>query len=128
MSPIISIAPNVSIRGIRPETLLAIWVAATIIMDEGFEAVVTSGVEGTHGTGSFHYLGLGVDLRTKHIPIGRRAFIRDRIARALGSEYDVLLENAPAHLHIEYQPKGPLNKLVRAIKKKLLKKRHVKKV
>lgn len=124
MGPL-SLKKGVSIRGIRPETLHALWVAALIITNEGFEAVLTSGTEGTHGIGSLHYLGLGGDFRTSHIPPERQAFIRDKIKKALGEEFDVILESN--HLHLEFQPKGPLNKLMRKLRKKLTK-RYVKKV
>lgn len=121
MLPIPILAPGVSLRGIRPETLHALWVASAVIAAEGYEPICTSGVEGTHGFGSFHYLGLSGDMRMKHIPVARRDFIRDKIAALLGPEYDVILENNPVHLHIEFQPKGPLNKLMRKVRKKLTK-------
>lgn len=128
MIALLSLAPGVSLRGIRPEILHALWVAAAIICSEGYEAVCTSGVEGTHGVGSLHYVGLAGDMRTKHIPVERRKFIRDKIQAALGADYDVLLETNPDHMHLEMNPKGPLNKLVRKVRKKLTKKRHVKNV
>ena len=114
-----TLAHGVSLRGIRPEALHALWVAAAVITGEGYEAVVTSGVEGVHGTGSLHYLGLAVDYRVRHIPVARRVFIRDKIRAALGPEYDVILENNPDHLHIEHQPKTPLNRLAMNVKKLL---------
>lgn len=114
-----TLAPGVSLRGIRPEALHALWVAAAVITGEGYEAVVTSGVEGTHGTGSLHYLGLAVDYRVRHIPVARRAFIRDKIRASLGQEYDVILEHDPDHYHIEFQPKTPLNRLTMNFKRLL---------
>lgn len=128
MLALFTLAPGVSIRGIRTETLHALWVAAAFITGEGYEAVCTSGTEGTHGIGSFHYLGLAADMRMRHIPVERRGFIRDKVAAVLGPEFDVIQETTPVvHMHIEFQPKGPLNKLMRNVRKKL-RKRHVKKV
>lgn len=70
------------------------------------EPVITSTNEGTHMSGSLHYLGRAIDFR-----------IPDRIAEdilhdalevvkaELGGDFDVLLEMNPAHIHVEYDPK-----------------------
>ena len=58
------IKPGVSIAGIRPEMLLGLYIVDPIIESFGQETVVTSAVDGKHGKGSRHYIGLAADLRT----------------------------------------------------------------
>jgi len=64
------------------------------------EAIITSGRDGIHKVGSFHYEGKAFDLRTFHV----LEALKDELKKELGLKYDVILEKD--HIHIEYDPKG----------------------
>ena len=93
---------NVRARGIAPEALLIVQIAAPIWLDEGAdECVVTSITDGDHSTGSKHHTGEAIDLRTKNLP--DQTAIRsaaERLQTALGDSYDVVTEST--HCHVEY--------------------------
>lgn len=65
----------------------------------GYEITITSGVDGKHSDGSAHYTGKAFDLRTKDFPASTKLWA-ERIQKALGSYYFVLVESD--HLHIQY--------------------------
>lgn len=101
----LSLKPGVSILGISPEIVLA----AIIVRDafSGIDCVITSCTEGVHSMGSLHYIGHAFDLR---LPNGPPKQVEDTIAKLrlnLGSDFDVIQEET--HIHIEFQPKRPLN-------------------
>ena len=101
---------GVRIQGLTPETVLALQVIEGAFRDAGYNCVLTSGVDGKHSSGSLHYVGCAVDLRTRDIPEQKREPLRQEIARRLGPDFDVVLEKD--HLHIEHQPKVPLSHAV----------------
>lgn len=73
------------------------------------ECWVTSGNDGKHMVGSFHYKGRALDFRVKNWPMGKENAILAEIKRGLGAEFDCLLEymgTPNAHLHIEYDPQS----------------------
>lgn len=104
---------GVSIRGIAPETMLALHVANECFFGvAGADCVVTSCNDSQHRQGSLHYIGHAIDLRTKHLPntptkVAVAQQIHDRLVPL--ADFDVVLEyldKPNEHLHIEYQPKG----------------------
>lgn len=101
---------GVRIRGIRPELWLAIKAAEDSFDFLGQQLVVTSIVDGVHSSTSLHYVGHAFDCRTKHLSPERRLVILDDLKQRLAplGDFDVVLETD--HLHVEYQPKGALNK------------------
>ena len=66
----------------------------------GVEAVITSGRDGKHKEGSFHYKGQAFDLRTWHV-IDQVAVL---LRMYLGKDFDVIVESD--HIHVEYDPKS----------------------
>jgi hypothetical protein len=94
---------GVNADGLQPEILLAIIEAREIYRDLNAELIITSLLDGKHMPGSFHYKGLAVDLRTRHLTKTDRALVAARLRVALGPEYDVVLEKT--HMHVEYDPK-----------------------
>lgn len=70
---------------------------------EGKEYImtITSGNDSIHMKNSLHYENKAIDIRSKDMkyPVGTTLYIR----KALGKNYDVILERD--HIHIEYQPK-----------------------
>ena len=77
----------------------------SVFAAKGFDTWITSGVEGKHSTGSKHYVGHALDWRIKHVPKEFWPEIHREIVGALGGDYDVLLENDPPHIHVEWDPK-----------------------
>ncbi len=69
---------------------------------QDFDAIITSGRDGTHGPRSLHYFGRALDLRIRHLSDGLAKTIRDEIKNALGIDFDVVLESD--HIHVEYDP------------------------
>ena len=104
---VFQIKPGVSIKDVRPETVLGMMIAGHVLLDHGVPFVLTSVSDGIHGAGSLHYNGLAFDCRLPSRYVGemhgidRR--IRDELADVLGDEWDVVLEKD--HLHIEFDPK-----------------------
>lgn len=69
-------------------------------------AVVTSIDDGTHGPGSKHPNGDAVDLRTNDLPSTHRELWSAACKKQLDKMgFDIVLETAPDHLHIEWDPK-----------------------
>ncbi len=100
----ISLKAGASIRGLRPEVVLAVVVADQVYGKHGCgDLMVTEGTGGKHGSGSLHYVGLAADLRTGNLPAGTLSVVANDLRALLGAEYDVVVEET--HLHIEFQPK-----------------------
>lgn len=95
------IKSGVRLLGLRPEVVLALQVADTILALSGADLVVTSAIDGTHTRASLHYTGCAVDLRR---PAIRAAEIVQELKEALGADFDVILETD--HVHCEFQPKA----------------------
>jgi hypothetical protein len=93
---------GVDIRGIQPETLLALQVAHGFYQELGYDVVITSALDGDHKQGSLHYSGHAIDLRTRNLRPLDAQLLWHSIREALGSSYDVVLEET--HLHIEFDP------------------------
>ena len=62
------IKAGVSVRGIRPEIVLAFVIVQPIARSFGVDAVITSCTEGSHSEGSLHYTGQAIDVRTRGRP------------------------------------------------------------
>lgn len=64
--------------------------------------VITSAREGVHSVGSYHYLGLAIDLRTKHITCSyvEVVVLRNRLQTFLGDRWKVIAHTT--HIHIQY--------------------------
>lgn len=95
--------PGVKLSGIRPEMVLAALVADEIFAKHGAELTITSAIDGEHSLGSLHYQGRALDFRTRTMLTHQREPCRDALADALGTEFDVVLEDD--HIHVEFDPK-----------------------
>lgn len=98
---------SVTVRELNAPMLLAVLAAKDAYALEDADTVITSGGDGKHSRGSLHYSGNALDFRTRHLDSLEAV---DRVVAAmrlaLGAEYDVVKE--PTHIHVEYQPKGPV--------------------
>jgi len=99
----IKIKHSVNILGVKPETVLAITICDGVMSKYGVECVLTSVTDSKHGRGSFHYLGLAFDLRSRDLTAIERNQVLLSLKDALGPEFDVVLESD--HFHIEWNPK-----------------------
>lgn len=73
---------------------------------QGEEAVMTSGVDGKHGTWSWHYYGCAADFRTRYFEREQAALVADALSAALRMRhngYQVIL-HAGSHIHVEFDP------------------------
>lgn len=102
----IAIKSDVTLRLLAPQIVLAIVAVRDILLQRGYELLITAINDGKHLPKSKHYTGEAFDCRTSHINPEHRVPIRDQIAAALGPSYDVILE--ADHLHIEFDPQTPL--------------------
>jgi hypothetical protein len=98
--------PGVRITGMRPEILLAAVAAERVYEEAGHDFVITACLDGKHMTGSYHFAGAAIDVRTRDLQPADVQKIIARIKSCLGDDFDVLLE--ADHIHIEFQPKAPL--------------------
>ena len=97
------IKKGVKITGLQPEILLAIIEAREVYRELDAELIITSLLDGKHMPKSFHYKGLAVDLRTRHLSNKDKMIATARLRLMLGPNYDIVLEKT--HLHIEFDPK-----------------------
>lgn len=96
--------PGVSIAGIQPELVLSLFMADAIFLRHGHPMVITSVQDGEHMHGSLHYVGAAADARK---PESGAESLTATLARELGENYDVILEDD--HIHWEFQPKHGAN-------------------
>ena len=95
------IKKGVSLLGLKPEMLIALMIAKDIIESYNIECVITSGVEGKHSKKtSKHYVGYGIDFRSRDILENQRQEVADKIDSALGNEFYCAFE--VNHYHISY--------------------------
>ncbi|MBI1353277.1 MAG: hypothetical protein GC160_02945 [Acidobacteria bacterium] len=100
------IKSGASVRGLRPEIVLALLAAASVWRELGAAdpPTVTAGVDGRHSRGSLHYAGAAVDLRLpRNVEAAQAALSLEAALGGVGGEYDVVLESD--HIHVEFQPK-----------------------
>ncbi len=103
----LSLKPGVRITGIRPEILLAAVAAMEVYKAAGHDLTITACVDGRHTTGSLHYAGAAIDLRTRDLRPADVPKLIAQIKVCLGDDFDVLMELD--HVHIEFQPKQETN-------------------
>ncbi len=99
--------PGVRITGMRPEILLAAVTAMEVYREAGHDLTITACVDGKHTTGSLHYAGAAIDLRTRDLAPADVQKVLAQMKACLGGDFDVLLE--VDHIHIEFQPKQEIN-------------------
>ena len=82
---------------------------ANTAQEMNLEITVTAGMDGQHMTGSRHYTGEALDVRSKNFATkGLKAEFLVRVLKRLGMKYQGFLEGegtANEHFHFEYDPK-----------------------
>jgi len=100
----ISLKVGVKMEKLQPQLVLGLLVISSIYKDYGYDLTITSLSDGVHSPNSLHRVGCAVDLRTRCVGSADILSLVSSIRRALGSDFDVVLE--ADHLHVEYQPKS----------------------
>jgi len=98
---------GVDIRGISPECVLGILIAAQVYESRGVPFVVTSIKDSRHSKHSLHYVGRAFDCRLPSrytATDGTNQAVHRDLAEALGPQFDVVLE--ADHIHVEFDPKA----------------------
>jgi len=96
---------GVSLNGIKPEVVVALIVCNDIFKNYGQDMVVTSVMDGTHGSKSLHRYGYAVDIRTRNFQYQSDIdlVVKD-MKEYLTEDYDIIKESD--HIHLEYDIKG----------------------
>lgn len=71
----------------------------------GRDCWVTSGREGKHMRLSLHWKGKAIDVRTWGLTDSEGYIAAADIKKLIGTAFDVIYEEDPDHMHIEYDPK-----------------------
>ena len=91
---------TVNIWGLKVEMKPALALADKILERFDRELVVTSGRDGIHSPGSYHYYGYAVDIRSREITYDQKYYMCQEMRKRLGEYYDVVAHKT--HIHIEY--------------------------
>ena len=100
----IGLKPGVTPRGIQPELVLGLMIADGVYARNHCPMTVTALTDGKHMAGSRHCKGQAADVRTRDISFPLLDVIVRELKEALGTDYDVVLEDS--HIHLEYQEHG----------------------
>lgn len=94
----------VSLKGVRPETIVAMHIADMVHQELfGSRVTITAVTDGVHSAGSLHYVGLAFDIRTRSIEESKIPVFVEALKKSLTGEFDVITEGD--HIHVEFQPK-----------------------
>ena len=103
----IVIKKGADVRGLQSVIWDMLYDIEPFYAEEDLDLVITAALDGKHKEGSFHYLGLAVDIRTRTLKNPRDMF--ERIQSVLADAFDIILHKT--HIHIEYQPKNQKERL-----------------
>lgn len=101
---LLAVKPGVELDCLRPQMAVAVVAIEATLADLGYATTITGACEDVPGRSllSRHRNGLALDIRSSRIPNAKRPRAAEAIARALGDEFDVVLE--PTHIHVEWDP------------------------
>jgi hypothetical protein len=100
----IEFGPHFNPAGLRPEiTMIVSMIEDAVGAYTSKPAILTSGTDRTHGWGSLHYVGQGLDFRWDGYSMTTAHLVASQLRSCLGKHYDVVVEDD--HIHVEFQPK-----------------------
>ena len=108
----IKLRPDVRMGGIQPEMVLAMTMVHEWCRVREWDMWVFSIMEGKHSAGSLHYVGYAFDFWPDQAERDAFSFGKEtviQIKTLLGQDFDVVFEVKPLHIHVEFQPKVPMN-------------------
>ena len=93
------------IAGLNPKMRIVLITADDVWRNHGQELVVTSGLDGCHSAGSWHYYGCALDFRTRDFKSEREKKdvfqeLQTKLKK-ISSRYGVVLESS--HMHTQYR-------------------------
>ena len=100
-----SIKPGVSLRGLTPQTILAIIICGQVFDEFEIDLVVTRGTEDAPNSTPHtrHKVGNAFDARKRTVPQSLWSALVDACQNALGTEYQMTI--SPNNFHIEWDPR-----------------------
>ena len=102
----IQLKPGVSLKALSPQMVMAFMIVASVFEKHNAACTCTSANDSTHKKGSKHYVGNALDFRVRDY-LGDKHALTEEIEKALGGEFDVVLESVDTpnqHIHCEYDP------------------------
>ena len=99
------IKSGVILAGLHLKMRPALLNADRIWWEHGQELVVTSGLEGEHSAGSWHYYGLAVDFRTRYFEDDVKQQVFEALVKSLldDDNFTVVFKASPPHIHVQYE-------------------------
>jgi len=94
------IKQGVKLIGLQPQIVLAYTLIRPIFESYGTEAVITSISDSKHSKTSRHYIGYGMDIRTRELDETDIPKVLEEIKRLLGNEFYIAFETN--HFHIQW--------------------------
>ena len=101
------IKKGVNITGLCSEVILVAMVSNEVYRELDRECVITCGVEGKHRKNSKHYVGMALDLRTRHLSQQQVTWVAKTLNAKLNGDYDVVVHRT--HIHVEFDPELGVN-------------------
>lgn len=95
------IKPGVLLVGLQWPMRKALMTADEIWRAYNQELVITGGLDGEHSSGSLHYYGYAIDLRSRYFDANTKKMVVNSLRDRLGSDYNVITHKT--HIHVEYQ-------------------------
>jgi hypothetical protein len=102
------IKAGVQVGGLQPEMTLALMIVEPILKFWGQELVITSATDSQHSNMSRHYVGYGLDIRSRDIKKESGDAVVREMQTALGNEYYVAFEVHHFHLQFNGSPRQKL--------------------
>lgn len=96
---------GVRLIGLQPEAIAGVDYCLKVFHNRGLPMTLTSCRDGKHSRFSHHYKGLAWDIRIWDIE-NEVEEVCAELRLALGTDYQVIRE--PDHIHVEYDPIGPV--------------------
>ncbi len=103
-----SVKPGVDLTDVHPACVTAWPTIMQVFRRHGYTATITSGRDGKHKKGSFHYTRpmkaqdwrTWADTRGTQMSLEEKHRLADDLREDLGDDFDVVVEST--HIHIEY--------------------------
>lgn len=94
------IKPGVQLHGIQPEMLVGLMIIEPMFKAKDVELVITSCTDSAHSNMSRHYIGYGLDIRTRDFDPDDVMPFEAELQLALGTEFYLKFELN--HYHLQF--------------------------